>query len=38
MILVLQFVMHNDGDFMDVLILPYVSAKYFSSHLANVTA
>ena len=37
MILVLQFVMHNDGDFMDV-ILPYVSEKYFSSHLANVTA
>jgi hypothetical protein len=36
-ILVLQVVMHNDGDFMDV-ILPYMSEKYFSSRLPNVTA
>ena len=27
--------MHNDGDFMDV-ILPYMSEKYFSLRLANI--
>jgi len=35
-ILVLQVVMHNDGDLMDV-IPPYMSEKYFSSCPANMT-
>jgi hypothetical protein len=34
-ILVLQVVMHNDGDFM-VVILPYMAEKYFSTHLSDV--